>query len=82
MGNVHTTQHLPTVMTDVLTKSPKKILARKMVKRQNRAAIKGLVKWVNQGKGEATWEFLYDLLKEFPTFEPCGQGSLGWEDLL
>ncbi|KAG7585117.1 Retrotransposon gag domain [Arabidopsis thaliana x Arabidopsis arenosa] len=24
---------------------------------------------------EATWEFLYDLLRKFPSFEPCGQGS-------
>lgn len=64
------------------TKSPEKILARKMVKRQNRAVTQVLVKWVNQGEEEATWEFLYDLKKKFPNFETCGQGSLGGEDLL
>lgn len=57
-GNVHTSQHLSTVITDVLTRTPDKILASKMVKRQNRTAIQVLVKWVNQGEKEVTSEFL------------------------
>lgn len=82
VGNVPTTHHLPTATTDVLTKQPEKILARKMVKRQNRAATQVLVKWINQGEEEASWEFLYDLQRQYPDFEPCGQGSLEREDLL
>lgn len=82
VGNVQTTQHLPTVISDVLIKEPEAILERKMVKRQDKAATKVLVKWRNLGEEEASWEFLYDLQKKFPSFEPCGQGSLGGEDLL
>ncbi|KAL0745542.1 hypothetical protein Bca101_101967 [Brassica carinata] len=82
VGNVQTTQHLPMVITDVLTKTPEKILACKMVKRQNRAATQVLVKWESKGEEEATWEFLFYLKKKYPNFEPCGQGSLGGEDLL
>lgn len=41
VGNVHTTTELPTVvLSDVLIKQPEKILERKMVKRQGRAATK------------------------------------------
>lgn len=53
-----------------------------MVKRQGRAATKILVKWVNQGEEEVTWEFLFDLQKKFPAFEPYGQGSSVGEDLI
>lgn len=70
VGHVHTTHHLPTVISDVLQKQPEKILERKMVKRQGRAATKVLVKWMNLGEEEATWEFLFDLQKKFPAFEP------------
>lgn len=82
VGNVPTTQHLPAVITDVLTKEPERILARKMVKRQNKVVTQVLVKWINEGEEEATWELLYDLQRQFPAFEPCGQGSFEGEDLL
>lgn len=52
------------------------------LKRQGRAATKVLVKWIHQGEEEATWEFLYDLQRQSPAFEPCGQGSLNGEDLI
>lgn len=81
VGNVHTTTELPIVVSGVLLKQPEKILERKMVKRQGRAATQVLVKWMNQGEEEATWEFLYDLQHRFPSFEPCGQGSSNREDL-
>lgn len=82
VGNVHTSTELPEVIDDVLIKEPMRILERKMVQRQNKAVTKVLVQWANQGEEEATWEFLFDLQKKFPTFEPCGQGSLNREDLL
>lgn len=47
---------------------PEAILARKMVKRGRMAATKVLVKWKNYPPELATWEFYYDLLKNFPTF--------------
>lgn len=70
VGNVHTTHHLPTVLSDILLKQPEKILERKMVKRQGRAATQVLVKWVDQREEEAIWEFLFDLQKKYPSFEP------------
>lgn len=82
VGIVQTTTQLPTLLTDVLLKQPEKILERKMVKRQGRAATKVLVKWIHQGEEEATWEFLYDLQRQSRAFEPCGQGSLNGEDLI
>lgn len=82
VGNVPTATYLPSVLSDVLVKQPEKILERKMVKCQGKAATQVLVKWVNQGEEEATWEFLYELQKRFPNFEPCGHGSLNREDLL
>lgn len=70
VGNVHTTQQLPMVISDVLQKQPEKVLERKMVQRQGRAVTKVLIKWIGLGEEEATWEFLFDLQKKFPDFEP------------
>ncbi|KAG7579620.1 Chromo-like domain superfamily [Arabidopsis thaliana x Arabidopsis arenosa] len=53
----------------------KAVVERKMVKRQGRAATMVLVQWTSESKEEATWEYLFDLQKMFPSFEPCGQGS-------
>lgn len=44
------------------------ILDRKMVKRDRINATKVLVQSKNQPLEAATWEFYYDLLKEFPNF--------------
>ncbi|KAI5395254.1 hypothetical protein KIW84_061742 [Lathyrus oleraceus] len=57
---------------------PEKILDRKMVKRGRVAATKVLVQWKNSPPDRATWEFYYDLLKEFPNFHPLGQGCSLW----
>ncbi|KAG7570699.1 Retrotransposon gag domain [Arabidopsis thaliana x Arabidopsis arenosa] len=75
VGNVHTSSQLPSVVSDVLLKEPVLILDRKMVKRQGRAATMVLIQWTNETEEEATWEYLFDLQKKFPFFEPCGQGS-------
>lgn len=61
-------QH-PTVHSELTPKGePEAILARKMVKRGRIAATKVLVKWKNLSPDLATWEFYYDLLRDFPTF--------------
>lgn len=49
-------------------KEPEAILDRKMVKRGSVAATKVLVKWKGLPPELATWEFYYDLLKDFPKF--------------
>ncbi|KAG2307520.1 hypothetical protein Bca52824_027268 [Brassica carinata] len=70
------------IVSDVVIKEPFKILERKMVKRQGKAATQVLLQWTNQGEEVATWEFLFDLQRKFPSFEPCGQGSSNRGDLL
>lgn len=49
---------------------PKDILDRKMVKRGRLPVTKVLVKWKGFPAELATWEFYYDLLEEFPSFNP------------
>lgn len=49
-------------------KEPEAILDRKMVKRGRAAATKVLVKWKGLPPELATWEFYYDLLRDFPKF--------------
>lgn len=70
IGTATSTTQLPTILTDTVIKVPKTCLGRKFVKRQNRAATMILVKWRDESKDTATWEFLYDLQKKFPDFSP------------
>lgn len=67
---------MPNIFPKVLIKEAEEVLDRKMVKRQGKAVTKVLVKWSNETAEEATWEFLFDLQKKFPDWEPCGQGPL------
>lgn len=61
--------HHPSVMSEMYSKGePESILDRKMVKRGRVAATKVLVKWKNRPPEQATWEFYYDLLRDFPQF--------------
>ncbi|KAK9742377.1 hypothetical protein RND81_03G168300 [Saponaria officinalis] len=55
---------------DYVSEEPKIILARKTVKRGRISATKVLVKWSNSSLEDATWEFLYDLRKRYPKFDP------------
>ena len=61
---------LPTVIQDCLVKEPESVLERRLVKQKGKATTQILIKWTNQPAEEATWEFLYDLLQKFPTFQP------------
>lgn len=51
-----------------LSKEPERILERKMVK--GRATTKVLIKLSNEDEADATWEFIYDLLQKYPSFQP------------
>lgn len=75
VGNIQTSTHLPSILTDVVVREPEIVLERKMNKRQGRAATMILMKWKSETVEEATWELLYDIQKKFPHFEPCGQVS-------
>ena len=75
VGNVLTSTQLPSIISNVLIKEPAVILEQKMVKRQGKAATMVLVQWPSESEAEATWEYLFDLQRKFPSFEPCGQGS-------
>lgn len=70
IGTATTSTELPTTLTDVFLKEPESILERKMVKRQGRAATKVLVKWKNLPVDEASWEFLFEITRKFPDFQP------------
>lgn len=69
-GNVQTSTHLPSIVHDVLVKGPESILERKMINRQGMTGTMVLVNWDNQSSEEATWEFLFELMKRFPSFKP------------
>lgn len=69
VGDVSESTQLPSVMADCTVKRPLAILARKMVKRQNKSVTMVLVSWEGQNEEEATWEFLFDLQKKFPSFQ-------------
>lgn len=70
VGNVTTFSQLPTILPDVMARELVRILERKMVNRQGRAATKVLIQWSNESEEEATWVFLFDIQKRFPDFEP------------
>ena len=52
---------------DVL-RNPYKILARRVVKRQNKPAVQYLVQWENQEEGHASWVFANDFEQQYPDF--------------
>lgn len=62
---------LPVVGSDgTIVKEPVRILERCMTKRGNRAVTEVLVQWSNAFPEDATWELLYDLQQQFPSFDP------------
>ena len=58
------------ILGDVHDWKPLAVLDRRTVKRGNQAATQVLVHWTNSFPEDATWEFLYDLQKKFPDFQP------------
>ncbi|XP_039004684.1 uncharacterized protein LOC120131872 [Hibiscus syriacus] len=62
---------LPVIGSDgAISKEPLRILERRMVKRGNRAVTEMLVEWTNSFPEDATWEVLYQLQHQFPSFNP------------
>lgn len=70
VGNIHTSNHLPFVLTDILVKEHEMVLERKMVNRHESAATMVLIKWMNELMGEATLDFLYEIQRRFSASEP------------
>lgn len=54
IGNVHTSNQFPLVLSNVVIKEPEFFLDRKMAKRQGRAATMVLIQWKNQTVDEET----------------------------
>ncbi|CAL1386097.1 unnamed protein product [Linum trigynum] len=48
---------------------PFKILAMRVVARDNQAATQVLVQWTHQDEADATWEFLEQFKKQHPEFQ-------------
>ena len=69
VGNVTTSNQLPSVLSEDNVLKPEFILERKMGKRQGRAVTLVLVQWEGQNAEEATWEYLFDLQKKFPEMD-------------
>lgn len=69
VGNAAVATQLPSVIRDDQVRVPESCLGRKMVKRHDKAATMVLIKWVIETEEEATWEWLYDLQKKFPSFD-------------
>ena len=70
MGAATTSDHCPITDEEAAIKEPEAILDRMTVKKGNQAVTKVLVKWKHQLPEDATWEFFFDLKKEFPAFNP------------
>jgi len=56
--------------TATAVKTPLKILARRIVKRRNAAAVQYLVQWTGYSEEQASWEFAEDFERLYPQFEP------------
>jgi len=50
---------------------PHKVLARRMVKRQNKAAVQFLVQWVGHSEETATWVYADVFEAKYPDFFPA-----------
>jgi len=71
VGTVVTTTNIPaSTHASFASREPESILDRMTVKLGNRAITKVLVKWKHQLSKDATWEFYYDLLQRYPSFNP------------
>ncbi|KAJ0578410.1 putative nucleotidyltransferase, Ribonuclease H [Helianthus annuus] len=64
----NTTQTTPLPCNPRFQFKPLQVLDKKMVRRGNRATVKGLVQWDSLPITEATWENLEDLQLRFPNF--------------
>jgi len=63
----HIPEWLRGTRVDVVLK-PHKILARKMVRRQNSVVVQYLVHWADQDESQATWGFADDFERKYPNF--------------
>ena len=54
---------------------PLAILDRKMVKKGNKADVQVLIHWKNLSPAEATWEFVSEIRRRFPSFSLEDKGS-------
>jgi len=72
-GTLPSLPYIPTWLQGTETavlRTPLKILARKLVKRKNAAAVQYLVQWEGFTEDQASWEFADDFERTYPTFEP------------
>lgn len=67
-GKANYVNHVPLTFWE-MAKEPEKILARRMVKRGNKAATQILVQWKGANIIESTWEDLVTLKGKFPLFD-------------
>lgn len=71
VGTLPNEPHIPAWLQgshSEIVKVPLKVLARRIVKRKNAAAIQYLVQWEGFAEEEATWEFAEELEAKYPAF--------------
>ncbi|KAK9040867.1 hypothetical protein V6N11_016003 [Hibiscus sabdariffa] len=81
IGNqVVTSMNPPEVGEDgTLRVYPTMVLDKRVVKRHNQPVSQLLIQWSNLGDECATWEDYSALKRQFPDFDPWGQGSSAGE---
>ncbi len=60
---------------------PLTILDNRIVKIFNTATTQALVQWSNLSMEDAILEYYYDLKRQFPNFDPWGQGFADEEEI-
>ncbi|XP_019163579.1 PREDICTED: uncharacterized protein LOC109159923 [Ipomoea nil] len=64
---------------EMVLAQPLASLGKRLIKKNNQAEVEILVQWANLPKEAATWENYHHITKQFPEFDPWGQGSLEGE---
>jgi len=73
VGTLPALPYIPTWLQGTNTteaRIPIKVLARRMVKRRNVAAVQYLVQWDGLTEDQASWEYADVLANKYPDFEP------------
>lgn len=78
-GNIPQVELPTTGPEGMIMTHPVAALGKRMIKRNNGAVVQILVQWANLPEEAATWEDFHHITKQFPTFDPWGQGSAGEE---
>jgi len=75
LGTFPAQPHIPNWLqgtNPAVSKMPIKVLARRIVKRKNAAAVQYLVQWEGLTEDQASWEYADEFERKYSNFEPWG----------